>query len=444
MKQKTLSNPAQTIAYIRPRAVFASLSNRAFDVLSFLLESNINLKKLYFSQKTIGEAINKSARTVYEAINDLESVGLITTETRNYQTLIYTINPILFTANWHSELWHWFKRYPPLGHSLWVGLLFSTSQCFGKEVPTTDIKSGRREDVSLSLRSSLSRNYKAFLLSGSLSYDTVTNKGARVSTEAGHNLVRGIGLALNKRGSYMTNDETLNLFAFPTSVLERVCQEIKTATGLESPAAFFFGRCRHYTIESGVKPDWGRVHMLRESGYRVLSESEERKNVSNKEIGESKYTQKREQAKSPYMTQVKRTMEEERAKAEARRPRIESLEAEVENFKRHNEAFRQANPNMTGIQLSVLKLGESRLASLERELAEAKGIQISNTAKDSTLSNVVVAHGSQKVNPMANLNVSPQKRDTSEAKGESDGDVLHDQGECGTDAQTSFISGSAL
>lgn len=351
-----------------------------------------------------------------------------------------------------------------MGHSLWVGLLYSDSQDFAGGVPTTytgNLRKTKKANTSLSYLSSLT----CFNKLSYRSYEGVSYKGAHMSTELNHQLVRSIGLALNKRGSCMTNDETLNLFAFPSDVLEKVCHEMKNASGLNSPAAFFFGRCRNYTLESGRKPDWGRVNELRDSGYRVLSESEERVNNNGKE---SKERPQREQAKvsyNDYIQQAQATAQKAQAQSlsvsqkyqirkwkeqreqalaannqgwanaltqmieDIENPRVKSIEEQIAGWVQavtDNATLLEGSP----YKPMLMKIAQSNLEHLRSQLG-------SNTAKDITQSNVVVAPPSQKRNPVADLKVSAYT-------GESDEAMLHDSGECSPDAQTSFISGSAL
>jgi hypothetical protein len=417
MIQKTLSNPIKNLIQEKPRNIFSRLSNRAFSVLAVILDGAADLTNVFYSQETIAKRTGYSPRTVAIAVKELRDQGLISTQQRFNNSLIYRLSILFQRPDWHSELWHWFKRFPAL--SLSIGMLI------GSPSPTR-------------LQSSISIKIKESFLSPS--YEGVSNK-ERVVSEAKHETVRGICLALNKKGAFLPNDECLNLFAFPQEVLEKVCLEMKNETGVKYPAAFFFGQCRKYTLELGVKPDWSRCNSLRMGRYKVLEEGEERllkeyaeervKKQSQFEV-ERKESPKREHAKTSYGVQVKRSMEEERMKAEGRKQKVLSLDEEIASWEQSIAQFK-ANPLQTSSSLNqvMLTMAENKLRSLVEERANL-------AAEKSLASESPDDRGrSQNVNPVADLRVSAKKGDGVEKD-------LFDSGQCSSDVETSYVQGSVV
>src|ERR1700691_5743484 len=77
-----------------PRSTIQSLPANAFKLMDKLLEASASMSTVFFSQEKLAEYVDMGTRTVQRMLYYLESIGLISIENRDYQTCIYTINPI--------------------------------------------------------------------------------------------------------------------------------------------------------------------------------------------------------------------------------------------------------------------------------------------------------------------------------------------------------------
>lgn len=425
MNAKTLSNSPKFPINTNPRDVFSNLTKYEHAVLEFFLAKKVHVPVLTYSQETITEELKASGlkiseRSVWQAMKGLVMKGLISTKQRWNNSLVTTLSVLFSRPDWHTEMWHWFRQYPNPFASV-KQLTSSVSSRVG------------------GLANYLTRSVKTLLHSLLSGKEKVSMASSEVAREVNHDLVRGICIALNKRGACMTNEQCLNLLAFPRDVLEKVCQEMKTATGLDSPAAFFYSQCRKYTVESGRKPDWSKVQLLGEKGYAVMSESEERKNFNGHEEREEK-TPKREQMKIRHTKSAREQMRLEAEKAEKRKAPVVPVEEEIAGLRK----------SIAELAVSENKFAQFGLISLRRRLFELTGegenpdkeSHISNPEHDMIIRNVMAAGGWKKIQPVADLKVSVKKDTAPYNTGESvHEDDLSYPGEPSTNTQTSFIRG---
>lgn len=146
--------------------------------------------------------------------------------------------------------------------------------------------------------------------------------------EKGHQCAR-IARALLKRGAQLTQDEIRNLLAYDKEILERVSKAMRETKNIRNPSAFFFGLARKFQQESGIPLDWDTVQRVRHCGVRLVSDEE----IANPGLILAEYKEpdpKKGTSDNPsYSEQVRKSMAEEKAAADARKGKQLSLDERI-------------------------------------------------------------------------------------------------------------------
>lgn len=416
MKQKTLSSTAKNSApqhlnldEVMPRQVFSERLNETdLDLLGTILDACCDLSTVFFSQKTIGKKIGRCRMTVSRSIKKLTALGLIHKFNRNYQTCLYTINKILLSPKWHKELYHWFRRYPAMIIPLAISLLFSPAAA--KQGGCYTILSG--SSGCLVFKRHTTEGYPSGKPGMPAPPQTETKKESNNVEQINYRKakkVRGIALALNKRGAKLSNYEAIGIMAYDDTALDLASARMRDSKGLRNPAAFFLSLCKRHTQDLGCLPDWDMVRYMRDNAVRLLTPDEETAallvTVSDNAMGSGPL--KREPSEQTYSEQVKRGQAREQKAAEERKPAhlkgdrtVLSLEAELKGWK-EAVAAQAAKHKDSPMQPFFNGMALNHVERLEKELREL--FQFSNTAHDDSMDNSSTSVTPGIVSPGANL-----------------------------------------
>lgn len=440
LSRKEENNPVEPLNSTQD---FKSIDKK---VLGFLLKDIAKNGYCSAPQSVIASELECCPRTVASALKRLKDALVIYVLHRFNNSNFTYLNPfILQNWDWYTAFCKIFSYMPAPKIILGIGMLLSTNcnlavASLKRTIRSTSCNLSKDKDLVLSLKQqqeSLSKAPNGQVekkVSGSMS-DRF--KDGQMDPEL-YKKVRGIALALNRRGANLSNDDALGLLAFDKVALDKASKAFKDApkSSMQSVQGYFFGLCHRFQKELGKQKDAALVGYVSRCCLRILNENEEylKLKVDEPEKVKSEDSPKREQSKVSYTEQVKKGIAEEKAKAEARKPHVDSVAAELE-FAESQIAAYKAQPAMNDFQRAAMKGLENRVEYL-RSLAAESG-QISNTAKDVTLVDGTTPEGVQKVNPVADLNIISHT-------GETYDDEVPGSGECSTDAQTSFIPGAPL
>jgi hypothetical protein len=241
--------------------------------------------------------------------------------------------------------------------------------------------------------------------------------GNEAGMEVAHSdKIRGICLALKKRGAEISNDDALNMTAFNITVLERVITVMRTAKNIQNVKAFFFGLCRKFTTEAGEVIDWQRVQMLTDKKVRLLNKSEEGKDPQPEYQvplnAEQRGSQQRDERRLTYIDQVREIMGVEKKKAEERKaPVIKDVDAEIATISKsliEAEAMMNSGNEYAQYTVKALRDKLNHLLGIPEERVEIKRANVSGENKikaGETIydANVSTMHPKEEVSPKVKL-----------------------------------------
>lgn len=219
---------------ICPENILANLNKRDMAILDKIVSFSSTVETLFFTQEYIGKITGYGKRTVARAIASLKKMGLIVVRRRFNTSAFYNLSGFFSRNDVLSILHKFFNQFPT--KLLHVTLLLSNLA-----------------------------TYSEFVIGNIY----INLKGSSMVDEILVEKVRGIILALNKRGAKLTNGPGLDLFAFPEAVLDAAIDCMKYATP-RHPRAFFFEKCRQQCVYDQIRPDWRLVELLRDENFQVL------------------------------------------------------------------------------------------------------------------------------------------------------------------------------
>jgi hypothetical protein len=316
-----------------PNQLVASLSDKEKKILNYITYWLSNKGYCDSSIPQIASAVECGETTVSRALARFKDLKLIYVIQRfNLSNFTY-LNPYI-TQNftWYSAFAKILVWIPQLVLS--VSLLSSCGTNKGdlsgnKSIFTTTTPLLERVSMGSSTYAKATADRSKGNFGGvGVGVDKKVSDMKQFDAEKGHQCAK-IARALLKRGAQLTQDEIRNLLAYDKEILERVSKAMRETKNIRNPSAFFFGLARKFQQESGIPLDWDTVQRVRHCGVRLVSDEE----IANPGLILAEYKEpdpKKGTGDNPsYSEQVRKSMAEEKAAADARKGKQLSLDERI-------------------------------------------------------------------------------------------------------------------
>jgi hypothetical protein len=366
---------------------------------------------IYPSYKYLADKTGYGVPTIKKYVGWLADQGLIKKDYRRKETNVYTLSRFFFKKKIRAAISSIFSILPVIHKNMSA---FCLSLLFSFNIHVFGIAIGRDIKILESLPETISLNNVVYSRAGTGARETLKelmslptirlSMDQKKSVVVKSDKIKGICRALIARGtpSPVTNDDALMLYAYSDDVLDYACNVMKHAKP-NNPVAFFISECKKRALSMNDKPNWDVVRYAREQKIVLLNDRFFEGLAHSAASRSEEKTSKTGRGEQLYAERVKLDKAKERAAAEARKPKIEAIEAEISNYKAliaANEATCNANPFTKiahGLAIRALK-------NLEYDLAELT--QKSTTPNDPGPDNGTTPPPGQNVYPVPNLKMS--------------------------------------
>ena len=310
---KTKSTVKQQV----PKEILDSLSYRLLSIID-ICEYFRKKGCCFISQETLARKLGVSRKTINRDIAYLVDVGLLEVQHR------FNNSNITSTSHWfrRSEVQNLLPYYFCNFVVITLSLSMLSSQGY------TSIEKLRFKNPSFYLSPS-SEGVSMGKEAGRTARKETKKEESMGVPEASH--IKKVCQALQRRGSTITNDDSLKLLAYQPDVHERASERFKKAQGkIKDPLAYYLFICKDILSQDGRRADWQRVEKLRQEGFVLLDQTLQGATVSY--VGtraEKTNPQKGNEVAPPYSEQVAFERKRMAEEAEARKSKTGPLAEEV-------------------------------------------------------------------------------------------------------------------
>ena len=297
--------------------------------LTYLQRSLIDLiqffrrkKGCYVSQATMGRILGYSRRTINREIAKLVALGLLEIKHRYNNSNVTTLSGFFSLPHVKKILSKYFSNFeetsPDMGKVRGVCLTSNVSFSYPSILPSEGVPlqgGGETEDY----------NEKSLEEDEAVSQPTsIPQSNTDEATQ-----VKKICVALQRRGSTVTNDDALKLLAYSPDVHDRASKRFKAnAFTIKDPLAYYLFICKEIVSQDGRRADWQKVNGLREDGFVLLEETLQGSTRSTTGASTAG-PQKRDGGGQSYSEHVKQEQRRMADEASARKTKSGSLAEEV-------------------------------------------------------------------------------------------------------------------